>query len=185
MPDKTDHNNDYILVARIRNDDKEAFKSLYDHYWKKVFYFSLKYLHNNEEAEDVVQTVFLNLWINRKMLDEKQAISSYIFKSAVNHIYNNLKKKAVRFRYFEATAKKGEPFYDETNDLITARELDKTITKLIEDLPEQQKKVFLLSRKENLTCEEISHKLGISVRTVENHMYRALKFIRKGLSENL
>ena len=185
MIDKGDQNNDKILVARIHNDDKGAFKSLYGRYWHKIYHFSLRYLHNNEEAEDIVQTVFLNLWINRKTLDENQDIKSYIYKSAVNHVYNSIKRKCIRIRYAEATSQIGLSTSDETFEMIVAHDLQINVNSIIENLPEKQKEIFKLSRAHYLTNEEIGQKLGISVRTVENHLYRALKFLKKKLHENM
>lgn len=183
MPDKADHNNDNLLVARIRNDNKDAFKSLYDRYGKKIYYFSLRFLGNNEEAEDLVQSVFINLWINRKMLDQGQEIRSYIYKSAVNSIYNIIKRRSVRARYSETVIREGEPFSDVTFEKVVGRDLEELVNSIISNLPEQQRQVFRLSRTECMTHEEIANKLGISLRTVENHMYRALKVIRKKLSD--
>lgn len=185
MSDKANHNNDNILVALIRNDDKDAFKSLYDRYGKKIYYFSLRFLGNNQEAEDLVQTVFINLWLNRKMLDERQEIRSYIYKSAVNSIYNIIKGRSVRARYSESAIREGEPFADVTFEKVVGHDLEELVSSIIEHLPEQQRQVFRLSRIECMTHEEIANKLGISLRTVENHMYRALKVIRKKLGDNI
>jgi RNA polymerase sigma-70 factor (ECF subfamily) len=185
VTEKGDHNNDKILVARIHNDDKGAFKSLYGRYWNRIYHFSLRYLHNIEEAEDIVQTVFLNLWINRKTLDENQDIKSYIFKSAVNHVYNIIKRKCIRSRYAETTSQTGLSASDETFEMIVAHDLHIYVNSILENLPEKQKEIFKLSRVHHLTNEEISQKLGISVRTVENHLYRALKFLKEKLHENM
>ena len=185
MPDKADHNNDNILVARIRDDNKDAFKSLYDSYGKKIYYFSLRFLGSSEEAEDLVQTVFINLWMNRKILDERQEIRSYIYKSAVNSIYNIIKRRSVRARYSETAIREGEPFADTTLEKVVGRDLEELLNSIIENLPEQQRQVFRLSRTECMTHEEIANKLGISLRTVENHIYRALKVIRKKLGDNI
>lgn len=181
MADKTDHITDNSLVARLRNDNKDAFRSLYDRYGKKIYYFSLRYLGNKEEAEDLVQTVFTNIWINRKMLDESREIRSYIFQSAANFVYNIIKKRSVRARFAETKVREGEPSSDEPFEAVVAHDLQETLNSIIEGLPDQQKEVFRLSRTAHLTNEEIGQKLGISVRTVENHLYRALKYIRKKL----
>lgn len=186
MPDKTDHNiTDNILVVRIRNDDKDAFRSLYDRYGKKIYYFSLRFLGNNEEAEDLVQTVFINLWINREMLDERQEIRSYVYKSAVNSIYNIIKRRSIRASYSETAIREGEPSADITFEKVVGRDLEELVSSIIENLPEQQRHVFRLSRIECMNHEEIANKLGISLRTVENHIYRALKVIRKKLGDNI
>lgn len=185
MSDRANHSNDNILVINIRNDDKVAFKSLYDRYGKKIYYFSLRFLGNNQEAEDLVQSVFMNLWLNRKMLDDRQEIRSYIYKSAVNAIYNIIIRRSVRDRYYETAIREDELFADVTYEKVIGSDLEELISSIVEHLPEQQRQVFTLSRIECMTYEEIAEKLGISLRTVENHMYRALKVIRKKLRGNI
>jgi RNA polymerase sigma-70 factor, ECF subfamily len=75
---------DNILVARIRNSDNDAFKYLFDRYNKKIYLFSLKYLGDSVEAEELVQSVFINIWENRESLDATDSVKSYIYKAAVN-----------------------------------------------------------------------------------------------------
>ena len=80
--------NESKLVGRILDDDLIAFELLYNRYKKKIYCFSLKYLKNKVEAEDLVQDVFINLWEHRKSLNETQPVRSYIYRSVVNQIYN-------------------------------------------------------------------------------------------------
>lgn len=172
---------DDILVIRIRNDNEDAFKELFDRYSRKLYYFALRYLHNNEESEELVQTVFINLWEHRKSLDENLSVKSYIYRSAVNYIYNHLKKAALRARFIDSELVKGKITSDLTYEQILLNDMDRSINSIIDTLPRQQKKIFLLSRYENLTHQEIAEKLDLSVRTVENQVFRALKVIRSKL----
>jgi RNA polymerase sigma-70 factor (ECF subfamily) len=173
-----DNVSDELLVSRIRQNDKDAFKSLYNRYSKKIYFFSLKYLKNRVEVEELVQSVFINVWCNRKSLDASFPVESYIYKSAVNFIYNYLKKTAIRNRFIESEILKGETHSDLTYEQVFFRDLERTIISVVETLPSQQQKIFRLSRYEGLTHQEIAEKLDISVRTVENQIYRALKMIR-------
>ncbi len=173
--------NDSSLVIRIRNDSREAFKLLYDRYYKKLYYFSLRYLENREEAEEVIQSVYMNVWEHRKSLDETMSVKSYIYKSAINCIYNHLKKKAICSRFVEMELQKGESQAYQTYDQIFFHDLEMSINSIVETLPPQQQKIFQLSRFEGLSHEEIAQKLDISVRTVENQVYRALKIIKSKL----
>ena len=173
--------NDNMLVIRIRNDSKDSFKMLYDRYNKKLYYFSLRYLGNIEEAEELVQSVFINIWEHRKSLDETISVKNYIYRSAVNYTYNYLKKKAIRARFVEAELQKGEPESNTTYDQIFFHDLEGSISTIVETLPAQQQKIFQLSRFEGLSHEEIAKNLDLSVRTVENQIYRALKIIKSKL----
>jgi RNA polymerase sigma-70 factor (ECF subfamily) len=174
---------DNILVGKIRNDDKEAFKSLYDHYNKRLYYFSIRCKLNNYESEELVQSVFINLWERRKFLDENMEIKSYIYKSAVNYIYNFLRKNAIRNRYIESEISESKNYSDITYEQVFVKDLEKSIYSIIDSLPLQQQQVIRLSRLEFMSHEEIAVKLNITLRTVENHIYRALKTIRKKLGE--
>jgi RNA polymerase sigma-70 factor (ECF subfamily) len=172
------NSSDNMLVIRIRNDSKDAFKLLYNRYNKKLYYFSLRYLGDNEEAEELVQSVYINIWEHRKSLDETMSVKNYIYRSAVNYIYNYLKKKAIRARFVETELQKGELQSNQTYDQIFFHDLESSISSIVETLPPQQQKIFQLSRLEGLSHEEIAKNLDLSVRTVENQIYRALKIIK-------
>lgn len=183
MSQESHYIGDNILVGKIRNDDKEAFKSLYDHYSRRLYYFSIRCKLNNYESEELVQSVFINLWERRKFLDEKMEIKSYIYKSAVNYAYNSLRKTAIRNRYIESAISENKTYSDITYEQVYVNDLENSIYTIIDSLPLQQQQVIRLSRIEYLSHEEIAEKLNISLRTVENHIYRALKTIKKKLGE--
>ncbi|RPI76231.1 MAG: RNA polymerase sigma-70 factor [Ignavibacteriales bacterium] len=175
--------NDDVLVTRIRQNDKDAFKLLYNRYSKKIYYFSLKYLGNKIEVEELVQSVFINVWENRKSLDPTYSVKSYIYKAAVNYIYNYLKKKSIHARFVESQINNDEIHLNLKYEQVFFNDLEKSINSIVGTLPPQQQKIFRLNRDEGLTYMEIASKLDISVRTVENQMYRALKTLRTILKE--
>ena len=183
MLNEIDNADDNILVTRIREDDKDAFKSLYNRYSKKIYFFSLKYLGSNVEAEELVQSVFINVWENRESLDASNSVKSYIYKAAVNYIYNFLKKKTIHARFIESQLHNEEIHSNLTYEQVFFHDLERSINSIFETLPSQQQKIFRLNRDEGLTHLEIATKLNLSVRTVENQMYRALKTIRTILKE--
>ena len=185
MLDKTDNISDNLLAIRIRDDNKDAFKSLYDRYSRKLYYFSLKYLCNNDEAEELVQSVFINIWEHRGSLNESMSVKNYIYRSAVNYIYNYIKKKAVRMRFIESEIQKGETLSNHTYEQVFFHDLERSVNAIVGTLPSQQQKIFQLSRYEGLTHEEIAKKLDLSVRTVENQVFRALKVIRNKLKDGI
>lgn len=172
---------DNILAARIKGDDLVAFKMLYDRYKKKLYYFSLKYLGDHPEAEEVVQNVFISVWEHRKSIDTSRSIKSYIFRSAVNTIYNFLKKEGIRRRYLDSEVNKQDLSINQTYDKLFKDDLEKRLNNILVTLPPQQQKIFILSRSEGYSNDEISQKLGLSVRTVENQIYRATKVIKDNL----
>lgn len=169
---------DSALISALRKDSLEAFEILYNRYRKLLYSFSLKYLFDTEESKELVQTVFINLWERRKYLDEQKSVKSYLYRSAVNAIYNILKKKAVRRRYMLNQLQKPE---EATNpyEQIFYSDLDEKINELIGSLSPQQKKIYELKSRDGLTSEEIADKLELSVRTVENQIYRVNKLLKK------
>jgi RNA polymerase sigma-70 factor, ECF subfamily len=183
MLNEIDNADDNLLVTRIRQDDKDAFKSLYNRYSKKIYFFSIKYLSDTVEAEELVQTVFINVWVNRKSLDASNSVRSYIYKAAINYIYNYLKKKTINARFIESQMHKDEIHSNLTYEQVLFHDLERSINAIFETLPSQQQKIFRLNRDEGLTHLEIATRLDLSVRTVENQMYRALKTIRTILKE--
>ncbi len=177
---------DNILVIRLRNDNENAFKELFNRYCKKLFNFSLRYLHNKEESEELVQIVFINLWEHRKSLRDDLPVKSYIYRSAVNYIYNQLKKRAIHAKFVDSELIKGEIHSNLTYEQVLFNDMERSINSIIDTLPLQQKRIFMLSRYENLSHQEIAEKLDLSVRTVENQVFRVLKIIRSRLqTENI
>ncbi|HLP74633.1 MAG TPA: RNA polymerase sigma-70 factor [Bacteroidales bacterium] len=169
---------DSALISALRNDSLEAFETLYNRYRKLIFSFSMKYLFDTEESKELVQTVFINLWEHRKYLDENRPVRNYIYRSAVNAIFNVLRKKAVRRKYMLNQLQKPE----ETSnpyDQIFFSDLDEKIKDVIGSLSPQQRKIYELKNQEGMTCEEIALKLELSVRTVENQVYRVNKLLKK------
>jgi RNA polymerase sigma-70 factor, ECF subfamily len=168
---------DKILAARLKNSSSEAFGLLYKRYKKIIYYFSLKYLGDPAEAEELVQVVFISIWEHRGYIDENKSFKSYIFKSAVNSIYNQLKRKAVRRKYMlkemEKPEKTSNPY-----EQIFFKDMEEKIGEIVMSLPPQQQKIFNFRRFEGLSHEEIAVKLDLSVRTVENQIYRVNKILK-------
>jgi RNA polymerase sigma-70 factor (ECF subfamily) len=169
---------DTVLAARIRNSNREAFGLLYNRYRKIIYFFSLKYLSEASDAEEIVQTVFVSIWEHRDQIDEKKPIKNYIFRIAVNFIYNALRKKAIRRKYMIREMEKPEGSSN-PYEQIFFNDLDERIGEVINTLPPQQQKIFSYRHFEGLSHEEIAERLDISVRTVENQIYRVNKILKK------
>jgi RNA polymerase sigma-19 factor, ECF subfamily len=179
--DNETNNRDDFLTIRIKNGNKDAFKLLYDRYSKRLYCFSIRYLRSKVETEELVQTVFISLWEHRKSLDATMSVKNYIYRSAVNYIYNFQKRKAVRMKFAESEFQKEHIQSNITYDQVFFHDLEEKINSIVETLPSKQQKIFRLSRIDGLSHEKIAKKLDISVRTVENQIYRALKFIKNNL----
>lgn len=176
-------NNDENLVSRLRNSDKKAFELIFRQFREQLYYFALGYLHSEAEAEEIIQNVFIALWENRDMLNEQYPIRNYLYKATVNHIYNFFRSRVVREKYAIQFLKEEIQVHEEVEEKVLVDDLEEMVDKFVSELPNQQQLIYKLSRKDGLCHAEIARKLGLSVRSVENQIYRALKFIREKLKQ--
>ena len=176
------------LIGKIKEGDRIAFNELYKQYYLSLRAYAELFL-DEEEAEDVVQDVFLNVWIRRETLDGSQSLHGYLLRSVYNTSLNALKKKGHSDKYRSIYECEIEEivykYYDpDTNDIIRKlynQELRADIDAAINSLPARCREVFTLSYLHNMPGKEISLKLGISLSTVENHIHNALKLLREKL----
>ncbi|RIH64200.1 RNA polymerase sigma-70 factor [Mariniphaga sediminis] len=170
------------LTERIKSDDIGAFKSLYDLYSRQLLNFILQYLKETGEAEEILQDVFLSVWESRKSLQVDKSVKSYLFRIAVNKVYNHLKRRVVERKYQYYLSNNEHTSENNIEDKIYFSELKETIDQILGQLPVQQRRIFRLSRLEGMSHDEIAKKFNISVRTVENQIYRAGKFVKSKLN---
>lgn len=175
---------DKQVISKLRKGDVASFDDIFKKYNKKVFYFANSYLKNRQEAEDVVQEVFMNLWRHRDQINEQYIFSKYLFKMTYNATCKRFRKYASEKRYLEETLHTSNEDNStkldiEFNNLLETKDL------LISKLPERQKEILLLSIEEHLSSEEISQRLNISKKTVDNYLSKARTYLRKSLGENM
>jgi len=174
-------NHEYKLIQELVKGDAQAFDVIFGKYNKKVYAFSLRNLKNKADAEGVVQDVFVNLWKDREKLKEIKNLDAWIFTVCFNTIRKHFrqlmreKKHLQRFSEYSPNEDNSTVTEIEYNDLLGKAE------QIIERLPDRQKTIFLLSKKEGLSNDEISAKLNITKKTVENHLTIAKSFIKKSL----
>lgn len=172
---------DKYLFERIKAGDKSAFDALFRLYYQDLCRFAIFLSCNTEDAEEIVQDVFYRLWIKRQNIEIKISAKAYLFTAVRNSVYNIHKHEKIKKRYIE------ESKLDNTD--ANAEELDinediyKRIDSVIDQMPEKRREVFKLSKVEGLKYKEIAEKLNISIKTVENHMGEALKFLRANLNK--
>jgi RNA polymerase sigma-70 factor (family 1) len=172
---------DEDLMQEIKADNMFAFDVLYKKYCKKVYKFGYSILKSTEEAENLMQDVFLSLWENRHKVEKDSSIKSYVFTITYNSAISTLRKK-VRESEFVEYLKSLQEIREEPVDAgLEYKELTNKLEKIINELPRRQKEVYLMHRVEGLKYIEIADLLNISVNTIENHMSRALKTIREKL----
>lgn len=180
------------IVDSINRGELEAFHYLYNEYYSSLCVYAKGFTRSKEFAEDIVQDVFIKLWEQQGNLNIKSSIRSYLFISVRNNSLNHLKHLQVlnKFNeYYTQLLRDAQELYNisrETGDsLLIAKELEEKILKEIELLPEQCRKIFLMSRFDNLKHQEIADKLGVTVNTVHRQTSIALEKLRQTLKNYL
>jgi RNA polymerase sigma-70 factor (ECF subfamily) len=181
--DKTAEISDNDLAQRVKLGEKTAFRQLFERYAPRIYRFSRSYLKNENDSEELVQNVFLKLWEKRDSLDTSQNLKAFIFKIAVNTIYDFVRRKNIEHAFEDYARLNYQSSENSTWHSVIYAEMEQNLHHLVAQLPEQQQKIFQLSKTDGLANDEIAKQLGLSKRTVENHLYRALAFLKKHLKD--
>jgi len=170
-----------IYVSLIKAGNSFAFEKLYFKYSKKLYNFAFNILKSKEDAEGLVQNIFIKIWETRSEINTELSFGGYIFKMAKNMLINHLKKKINEKVYIDYLLTFPEDIIPPVEQEINFLELNMEIERLISILPEKRREIFLLSRHEGLTYKEIAEKLDISVNTVNTQISKSLEHIRDHL----
>jgi|SaaInl6LU_22_DNA_1037377.scaffolds.fasta_scaffold01589_5 RNA polymerase sigma-70 factor (family 1) len=167
-----------FLVLELKKGNEKAFRVLYDRYQKKVYHYILQFVKSTDISEELAQEVFIKVWLKRKELNENKEFASFLFVMTRNMIYDHLRKTASRNSFIKTYYEFKELINNRTSDDIQFKEYEKLLNQIIEELPEQKQKIYILSRKEGKSNQEIAEVLGISPKTVKNNLWEVLKIIR-------
>jgi len=172
------------LIAQLRNGDKSAFKLLFEKYGTRLYQFSLKYLRDKDDAEDVLSDVFLKIWENRGSLKTDTSFQSYLFTIAYNNIRQRFLKKSREEKYIQVFAEENLVDSSKGEDQVDYILVVQKINIVINSLPARRKEIFNLSYKEELKNHEIADKLGLSEQFVKNQLSIARKYIISKIKED-
>ncbi|MDX1910797.1 MAG: RNA polymerase sigma-70 factor [Saprospiraceae bacterium] len=170
-------------IAALREGDEQAFDALFRTWYEPLVRFACSFTEGDaDEAEELVQETFAKLWIQRDGLDVKYSIKAYLYRMVNNAALNRLRAQRVHSRYTEHQTRQMEHVHETLSD---DPDLGRRIATALESLPNQSRQVFELSRFESLKYREIAEHLGISIKTVETHMGKALRLLRQELAAYL
>ncbi len=174
------------LIESLKKGNLKSFELVFKTYYTRLCTYAFDYTRQQETAEDLVKDFFLNFWNNREKLEITTSLSGYLFRSIHNQCLNYLEREKHRKTEIPTDKihlielKLRQPL---TNDYpignLLAKEMEDQIMEAIENLPEQCREIFKLSRFEELSHKKIAEKLNISENTVKTQIYRALKKIRE------
>ncbi len=171
-----------VLFNRLREGDAAAFDALFRMFYAELVVTANRFLRNQEEAEDLVQDLFFRLWSNRENLPENlSSVNGYLHRSARNRSLNVLRDQN-RIPVDDEEISPNLAAGGLPSDGLTQDDLRQRINQAIDRLPERCRLVFTMSKLEEMSQREIAESLGISVKTVENQMTRAYRFLRKWLA---
>jgi RNA polymerase sigma-70 factor (ECF subfamily) len=174
---------DIQLVDNIRRGDSKSFELLFNQYADSLVRYATTILKDQDEAEDIVQQLFVGVWTKKESLEVNSSIKSYLYRSVHNSSLNKIKQQTVKEGYAEYFTYVNDGMAAAASVEMDRKETDALIRKAIDELPEQCRLVFQMSRFEHLKYQQIADQLGISIKTVENQMGKALKHMRERLKD--
>jgi RNA polymerase sigma-70 factor (ECF subfamily) len=165
--------------------NRADFEMLFKAHYSSLCSYADGFLKNLEASEDVVQDVMFRIWTGRETLVIETSVRSYLFRAVRNGCMNVLKHHHIRGKYRSFRERETMVNQRSPEEEMIIMELEEKIWKAIDQLPLERRKVFIMNRYDRLTYNQIAIELGISVKTVENQMSKALSFLREELSDLL
>ena len=174
-----------ILVEQIKKGDKAAFEMLFKSHYSQLCAYANRFIDDLDECEEIVQEVFFQIWQKQSDFNILTSFKSYLFRAVHNSCLNYIKHKNIQQKHVEHSLNQQSENLYEFTDSMEISELQNQIRTSIDKLPTERKKIFLMIRFDNLKYAEVAEKLSISIKTVENQMGSALKFLRNELKDYL
>ena len=167
------------IVKELSKDHESSLEELFNHYYPHLYHFSRSFLKLEQGIDDIIQDVFIRIWQNRKNIKDPATFHSYIFTITRNLLLNELRSRLNHKKLKqEVRTLSLAPEYAGF-DHVQYKDLKNRVYELIEELPERQKEIFVLSRTEGLSHKEIARKLQITTKTVEYHISLAIKYLKQ------
>ncbi len=171
---------DIELITRLHKGDIKAFDLIYSKYAVNLYRFALKYLRSEDEAQELVQSVFVKIWDLRRTIKTDTSFKSFIFTIAYNNMCKLFRKRKYNKEFVNEILYLNQPS-SEVEQRIDFKSLIDSLEKIIEKLPEKQKTIFIKSRYEGKSTKEIAEDVGLSPGTVDNYISASLNFIKSRL----
>ena len=169
------------MLEQVKDSDVEAFRRLFERYQPILFRQVFFQTSETDQAHDIVQQTFISVWEHRKSIRSHLSFLAYILRISRNLIYDAVKHRKIRDRIEVTLPPPAKSELDDPAEALHLAVLQEKISSIINDLPQKCREIFLLSRFEGKTNQEIADSLQLSVRTVEHQISNALKVLRKHL----
>ena len=171
------------IIRRLKNEDKSAVDELFSYFYARLYHFSKSILKVENGIEDILQDVFIKIWLNRQKIGNAETFNAYVFTITKNEVLNliraNLRDNTFRDELFlQAVAQEYQ-----TQNPLEFDEIKTAIDKIVACLPEKRQQVFILSRTDGLSNKEIAKQLNIAEKTVEDHITHSIRYLKNSLKE--
>lgn len=177
--------NDAVIIRLLKDRDEAGFEQVFKTYFKNLTRYAFTILQDRDLSEDIVQNVFYKLWERMDTLNFSGPVAAYLYQSVYHESLNHLKHQKVKKEYQTHISRHMKDQTDAAHKKVLLSELEGRLQSAINELPEQCRTIFQLSRFDELRYREIGQRLGISVKTVENQMGKALRLLRVKLIDFL
>lgn len=173
-----------IQIEKMKAGDRESFNQVFRRYYSPMVRFCIRYVADSDIASEIVQDLFVKLWSNREKISFNTSFESYMLTSVRNSALTYINKERshaeANLRVFSEESDNTDP-----SETLQSNNLEESYRKILKDMPEKRREVFLASRYDGLKYSEIAEKLGISQKTVEAQMSAAIKQLKDGLKAYL
>jgi RNA polymerase sigma-70 factor (ECF subfamily) len=173
------------MTADLINEHEAVFEQLFKKHFRELHAYAFTLLKDWDVAEEIVQSLFLKLWEKNEWTHIQTSIKSYLYKSVYHESLNYIRRQKVQLKYQTSTAYAMKNDTDDAAGKLKMSELEHHLNNALGKLPEKCRAIFQLSRFQELKYQEIANQLDISIKTVETHMGKALRILRKEMKEFL
>jgi RNA polymerase sigma-70 factor (ECF subfamily) len=172
-------------LALFEEGDERAFSRIFDLYYDLIFQKVFRFCRNKEEAEEITQEAFIQLFIHRDKIKDCDGFFPYLYITAKRLAISFYRKKVVRQEYQNEWKKNWQEYDQPTEVALDGKYLKGILSEVLEELPPQQQLIYRMNKLEGYSYQEIAEKAGLSKNTVRNHLSLASKFIRLKLEKIL
>ncbi len=169
----------------LKKGDRQIFEELFHRYYAELCHYALRFVPDEDTAEEIVQELFFRMWEKREQVKINTSIESYLFIALRNLAMNYISSRKIHDRYRQFEAQQSKTGLEFPTDALEEEDMQRIMKQAVAMLPEKRRQIFELSRFEHLKYEEIAKKLNVSVKTVETHMSKSLSQLRKVLARFL
>jgi len=176
--ERVNNSEEVQLLIALKSGDRSAFEKIYRGYSPRIFLNILKMVKSAEDAQEILQDVFVKVWEKRELIDPEQSFKSYLFQISRFTVYNFIRKINLDKKLKAYLSRESTELYTHIEESIAYRESDRFIMDAIEELPNQRKQIYKLCKIEGKSYAEVGQQLGISPSTINDHIVKATKFLK-------